>query len=70
MMMGMASRHCVIGSGGVIIAATIKAMIIAIGRFLESHFGLRRPMWARKVEITGISKIRPVNRSSFVRKVM
>ena len=51
---------------GVIIAARMKAKMIAALRLSASQFGLRMPSLAKKVVNTGISKTRPTIRSSRV----
>ena len=64
---GPATRHWFRGSQvGVIIAARIKATIINGFRLLASHCDVITPNLASKVVITGISKIRPIDRSSLV----
>ena len=61
---GIATRLWFMGSKvGVIRAARMKAQIIAVFRLSESHFGLRIPILAKKVVITGISKTRPIDSS-------
>ena len=51
---------------GVMMAARMKAKIIAGFRLSESHFGVIIPILDRKVVTTGISKTRPMASSSLV----
>ena len=60
----MARINKLIGSGGVIIAERITAIIMASLRYFRRKSGVKRPIDENKKEITGNSKTKPEPRIS------